>query len=1522
MSNIDAGDVENVPGDSIPFDRSGALVKSQTSNIFKPIEYFVKEDFTTIPRRANLELYPYFVTDQSHSFISILRTDEYENESELMKFAAWNLKNNPRGPFYGRLRENLYRTTLGKVRALDAVQGNSTTAINIITGREPLIEGTSSITVAKTLIGKGVDFLQTVAGVEFPWSEIPGDYLSNPRNPIINRPEKRTEAGKLLQDIAGGLGSLIGIPRRPLVSRKPSDLFIEYMGQRQKSTLYDNLSYSKYGPDYTTSARSQNTSKVFAFIDNVGANVNKLFGLEAPKKYAYVGDDRGVNVNDSMSDFNDRQVRSSYYLGLLFDPVQVNVFLRTKNIAEGGGIGGKLTWISSKSQNELGLNNPEYQSEASQFSRTLSKEFAFREDSILGITQEILETLPTEGGAARSHVANVIDQTSRVFREDDKMMSRGSAVKYVDKFTGTESGAEYCRVWTKDRSHMNYSDTMKKTGTSRKFDSSIFSNAWNLNIYPNSNGNGGFDNSSTNISKGLGDGFYAKKYMFSIENLAWKTSNTPGSTYNDLPYCERGPNGGRVMWFPPYGLTVEEQNSAKWEENTFLGRPEPVYTYQNASRSGSIQFKVIVDHPSILNLMVKDLFKDMSDEESDNYINAFFAGAEDIDFYGLIRKYTTLTENEVQRILSYVNGNKDPNTITKYKTIIRPAPNVPTPNNVPRSITVNAGLYFNNDRPDGASNAIVTSTGYEKSNTNYFLNKPNYMTMLNAGLDTVVAGSGTDWSSGQVIDYKALTGIDKKTRPTSIELSEMRTKAVSDINAGFLALQGEYTIFKDDLATIKEGISGKTISNVLVRLQSRTSSAAGDHYNLDLAYRRSFSVIKDIIDKIANTQEDADKALLKVVWKGPTGGQTEKTEQIAPIPFELFGYGGYKGNFTVEYVENKGEQPVGSPGGGLQNVDCSDAYVIDDENLKKTAPNTFWCRETAVEIKYEQKDPDEVQDELLDPYETTVEIPGEPATPPSPPLDEMKKIIMKTLSECYYFKKLEEDSPVQFTSLKEKLRYFHPSFHSMTPEGLNGRLTFLHQCLRPGETLPIKGISDIADTNARNTTFGPPPICVMRIGDFYHSKVAITDVNITFDENLWDLNPEGIGVQPMIASVSLQVKFIGGHGLARPVERLQNALSSNFYANTEVYDPRAISTEKSIDGQPVDKFTISFLDELQKEDAKRKNPTSQEGNSEATDFKKGEFIGEHLGAPEISYDNIISGLYDDTDQYYTSFQGFYNKIVKQYGASLASIMLSPTYRTNVNYIVQTGGEQTVQLFGAYPKGKDFEVLRRDFKSQILAQIKNDNISNIFGFDKDLKPAVLRISEDILNPHILKRIGEIIDDMSNIGVADFEKKRNKVIQSLDGLNFIIETGHDGSIDGDEYIGANYTTTGYTTELLYGKYSGVVDYIVEAEPLFSADLDDTSYIFNVGTVMTTENLSKFLSELLNSDEDKKNILKIYDNDPTIFTNRVKKDIEKRINKFMTDVRVDKDFSSVVPKNMPIAANDKKIIFEVEDFDYTFS
>ena len=156
--------------------------------------------------------------------------------------------------------------------------------------------------------------------------------------------------------------------------------------------------------------------------------------------------------------------------------------------------------------------------------------------------------------------------------------------------------------------------------------------------------------------------------------------------------------------------------------------------------------------------------------------------------------------------------------------------------------------------------------------------------------------------------------------------------------------------------------------------------------------------------------------------------------------------------------------------------------------------------------------------------------------------------------EYHFFKKLSERDPAIFSSLVDKLQYFDPGFHTMTPEGFMGRLNFLQQCTRQGDTL---GASEENGYMANNLAFGRPPFCILRIGDFYYQKIVIRNINITYDPLVLDLNNEGVGVVPLIANVTISFNFIGGGDLNGPVRRLQNALSHNYYANGRLYDNRA-----------------------------------------------------------------------------------------------------------------------------------------------------------------------------------------------------------------------------------------------------------------------------------------------------------------------------------------------------------------------------
>ena len=53
---------------------------------------------------------------------------------------------------------------------------------------------------------------------------------------------------------------------------------------------------------------------------------------------------------------------------------------------------------------------------------------------------------------------------------------------------------------------------------------------------------------------------------------------------------------GITMYFPPYIKSYRHDATANWTAHEFLGRPEPVYTYNNGNRSGSISFIVLTDY--------------------------------------------------------------------------------------------------------------------------------------------------------------------------------------------------------------------------------------------------------------------------------------------------------------------------------------------------------------------------------------------------------------------------------------------------------------------------------------------------------------------------------------------------------------------------------------------------------------------------------------------------------------------------------------------------------------------------------------------------------------------------------------------------------------------------------------------------------------------------------------------------------------------------------------------------------------
>ena len=554
----------------------------------------------------------------------------------------------------------------------------------------------------------------------------------------------------------------------------------------------------------------------------------------------------------------------------------------------------------------------------------------------------------------------------------------------------------FCRTWNITKKYDNLTSLQKNTGLLPN------KNRIRNNIEGSVLDDNGFVKVSPyNLPSSEGDTKDdVKKYMFSIENLAW------GEFQNKLPEYEKGPGDketntkGRIMWFPPYEMSFQETTSVNWDKTDFIGRGEPIYTYNNTERSGQLTFKIIIDHPEYLNdknLMKNDKFS------SDEVLSSIAAGCSNYSDYFSVDEIAEIEGNVPAGQTVFANSIDKPNDLNFY------FPNdVSTITKYP-DYELSGGILTNPTFPDAGYNSTLPSTGYTNS--------------TNTGLND-------DWND---------------------------TEAIQKIK-DFIASNDSYEI----------------------KIYGYASLPGTSSNNLKLS-----------VDRIASVKS----------WLFENIGDDLNTVTTKPI-----GSGDSLANGVVDSLDIKKERKVKLE---FNPKPTSDKSLIE-----------------SVEIKKERN----TQNKELVP-----------------------KLKKRFHNESEYFEKLSKsDAPsdkIIFNKLKNKIKHFQPSFHSTTPEGFNSRLTFLQQCTRQGPT--------VADGKANNLAFGMPPVCILRIGDFYNTKIVIDSLGLTFDPLVWDLNPEGVGVQPMIATATLSFKFIGGSSLNGPINKLQNAVSFNYFANTEIYDPRA-----------------------------------------------------------------------------------------------------------------------------------------------------------------------------------------------------------------------------------------------------------------------------------------------------------------------------------------------------------------------------
>lgn len=1239
-------------------------------------------------------------------------------DSDLARIAAESLKNE----FQYRIGQETYQQTIGRVNALDALS-DPFELLAITTGNRSIVERDWKISVPKNLIGKGLDFISRISGVYSPYSWIPGDYFSDqPKQMYFNQ----------IANSITGLFDKRGVLRLP-TEKTGMQIFLENTGGGQRSRLFKGLSLNRYIPDYNRNFLTDLFTKVPKQNYYVGSSQQEMKDIVAPAESLPLDQDGNktqtpVYGYDEIAKIYENEKKDNTY----------KFALNQTSTYDDGGLQGGFTWVSPKYKDRAGQKvgvgaefygtiDTDWNEQGVQntFTATQSVDgtgaYDYTPGSILDNTQKLINAADEVVGVRKlQHVGNAIDQVSKVFHDGTRELTKGSRVIAYKDEGGAIVGKEYCRVFTKDTPYYSMADLQKTEGittNNRRFSYSVLDSTYNLNIAPIRG------NDTTNLTGNDFSSEGVKKYMFSIENLAWRTSRKKGFTYQDLPHCERGPNGGRIMWFPPYDMKVNEQNSANWNQNEFLGRPEPIYTYNNTTRQGSLSWKIVVDHPSVLNAIVdKELANESNNSKVTAIVDSFFAGCRKYDIYELALRFPQFTYSDIYDIV--VNSNVAEEVKETFDIIDAEVPGdeevtVEEYEDKVQTTDFDFAYYFHNDVPGPqTSTDTTTSEVYTTALQNYI------------GLQT---------------QYNNTANADEKSNVDQFFKDNILTSADSGV------------LYKTQLFVKKLSEALNAGATVQVLLQGSASSPNSVVYNNALSKRRIDSVKKYLLPLLDENQ----KSLQKWVDEGK----------------------------LVLKEDPKGEQA------NIDGTDCTKDLVGND---KIYSVDAMKCRRVRISSVVETPPPPQeppVTDEEVEP--PTVSNDVEQNTQPIPitkkpekiekQKEEVAKIIVrKLLTECDYFNLVKESSPMVYNGIKEKLKYFQPAFHSTTPEGLNSRLTFLQQCIRPGDTIPVIGDDGRpTEFNAKNTSFGAPPICVLRIGDFYHTKIAINQISINYEPLTFDLNPEGIGVQPMLADVNMSFYFIGGQGLKEPVNRLQNALSFNYYANTEVYDDRSVVTEQreELNREIWEEInsTVSFGSDNRAttEDIPNNGQTIGVSQTEEVVTYPGTDISTNSG--QMSYKQIMAEMVENSQNYVNSITESLNEVATSY--SLDGLSYFTDQRDYVDgkiigYYTDgfTGTTTETKLFGK-PKEDELQNKINDLFDEIIADVETEtspllkriNSKNFQQTDIDLYKFNIK---NVINEIKPNYISNYISVMSKV-----TDNQLKLIKSIDKVNFIL-TNTDG------------------------------------------------------------------------------------------------------------------------------------------------
>jgi hypothetical protein len=793
-------------------------------------------------------------------------------------------------------------------------------------------------------------------------------------------------------------------------------------------TNYDFYKYLTISTDFNSESRA-NSEMEDGYITSTPAEVEDLRNQEYAPSLDYINEYFGRTKNARLFNLvNDLEERPE---------TEFDDNIKNRLVWGRDGISAKANERISKLR---GVNVPSFDLQDTKFNYNIYT-------GLLEYTRNLLNA--TEG--------QLIDQTRKIYKNGKNIDSANGSKLWkapessLNRFAGRKGIRQHSVLDQYDR----FAKAIRFDGNEvyGGNENSVINKSVLPKIHPILDNEGNVDN--TNL-------------MFSLENLAVVAIDGDGEygiiddEYGtQIPSCEVGPFNGRMMWFPPYAISLNETASANFEPTVMVGRNEPIYTYMHSERSAVLTFTMIADYPEQLKNYIKDgEYKD---------IGEFFAFGgpefEQPSFLNNPEEKQRKNEEEITKIEGPNKKLKTPLNLTAFNISF---PNdIPAKNNTDASVIDKLYLDYKYEIVEGLNSVIGTSHG---------LNSDIYI-LKGVNLDSIPPvfnpPEGFSQSNAEYIETDRVlddTLRDAFNDPENVNFYEI------DIVGGATAL---YTpSIKDD-------------------------EDDAEAYNKSIGLRR------------AKVAESFIKARIKKIFPDTA------SEILDGLVFNIRSEGAPDQEYNT--VESKNE--LGA-------------------KLQRSAKIEIVERETTPDPKEQNT----TSDEERDINELKKENQG---------LQNAKNVQGKnSKSDCIMNEReasdiSDNDDGIMGNGRSLLKNKFYPAFHSQTPEDLHKRLTFLQQCVRQGSA--IRSTPEVDENGIRrvkNSVFGRQPVCILRIADFFYTKVIIESINIDYDDTVWDTNPEGFGMQPMIAYVTLNMKILGGQSLKGPIDALQNAVSFNYYANS------------------------------------------------------------------------------------------------------------------------------------------------------------------------------------------------------------------------------------------------------------------------------------------------------------------------------------------------------------------------------------